>query len=61
MITADEIPTDRVKFKLWADAACVLWPADLQAQAYRAWENPDLHRAEFVEAYRHWLAIVMMK
>ena len=33
----DNIPADPTKFKQWADAACVDWSAELQAQAYRAW------------------------
>ncbi len=39
MITT--IPTDPTKFKQWADATCVDWPGELQAQAYRAWQWLD--------------------
>ena len=33
------VPTEPMPFKTWADRACVDWPGELQAQAYRAWQG----------------------
>ena len=43
----DKIPTSAAEFKTWADRACVIWPAELQKQAWHAWDG--LERGDTAE------------
>lgn len=58
-----ENPSDPVKFKQWADAACTSWPDDLTRKAYnkhKASENnpafPPTCITDFDVAYVEYIA-----
>jgi hypothetical protein len=49
------IPDSPAAFKEWADRACVDWPAELQAIAYRAWRDNEIEK--FKVEYEKWCSI----
>jgi hypothetical protein len=55
-MSPEEIPRDPMLFKRWADVACVEWPLDLTAKAYRA-NEALLERGVFdpvdIDRFRH--------
>jgi hypothetical protein len=55
----DRVPKEATAFKRWSDCACVEWPAALQAEAYRAWEDLHYRGSDekcrvFIASYRDW-------
>jgi hypothetical protein len=46
------VPDSQAAFKEWADRACVDWPGELQAIAYRAWRDNEIDK--FKVEYEKW-------
>lgn len=65
-VAPSEMPLEPDAFRAWADWACAEWSAQMQAEAFLAWEdakfrNDDSGIYDFRNKYRYWYALSEME